>query len=158
TSGGGAVGGFAIQLAKMKGAKVITTASTNLDRIYKLGADHIIDYTTENIHERVMEITRGEGVEVVIDMISPKSAEENSQLLRYNGALVTIAGRLKENPFPGFSKAIVLVEIAIGGVYPAGDERSLRELGAAGKQMAEWIAEGKISAMITESMMFEKLP
>ena len=52
------VGGFAIQLAKLAGLQVITTCSAkNAEYVRKLGADHVIDYTSEVISADVLPVT-----------------------------------------------------------------------------------------------------
>lgn len=62
--GAGGVGSFAIQLAKGAGAKVITTSSPeNAQFARSLGADEVIDYTTEDFDEKVHD------VDVVLDTI-----------------------------------------------------------------------------------------
>ena len=68
--GAGAVGHYAIQLAKKRGATVITTVSSPKKAAIarQAGADHTIDYKRENVGERVMAITAKRGVDAVIEM------------------------------------------------------------------------------------------
>lgn len=65
----GGFGLLAAQLAKRAGATVIGTTSTEekAEIARKHGADHVILYTKENVVERVLELTGGEGVHVVYD-------------------------------------------------------------------------------------------
>lgn len=66
----GGVGIAAVQLAHQVGATVIAVAATpeRLNRIAALGADHLIDYQTEDVLERVKALTNGRGVDLVLDM------------------------------------------------------------------------------------------
>lgn len=66
----GGVGIAAVQLAHQAGATVIAVAATQerLIRIATLGADHLIDYQTEDVIERVKALTNGRGADLVLDM------------------------------------------------------------------------------------------
>jgi NADPH:quinone reductase-like Zn-dependent oxidoreductase len=84
--GSGAVGVFAIQLARRAGASVITTASSrNQDLLMRLGAQQIIDYHTQNFEEIVNEI------DVVFDGVGGSTLYKSWDVLRPGGRLVTIA-------------------------------------------------------------------
>jgi NADPH2:quinone reductase len=69
-AGAGAVGHYAVQLAKKRKASVITTVSSpaKAEIAREAGADHTIDYKRENVGERVMAITGNRGVDAVIEM------------------------------------------------------------------------------------------
>jgi NADPH:quinone reductase-like Zn-dependent oxidoreductase len=84
--GAGGVAGFAIQLAKYIGATVITTASApNHGYVRSLGADRIIDYTTEDFTETVA------GCDVVFDTVGGDVQERSYRVLKPGGRLVWIA-------------------------------------------------------------------
>ena len=66
----GGVGSAAVQLAYATGATVFATAeATKHERVVQLGADHVIDYRTEDFAAVVAQKTGGRGVDVVIDFI-----------------------------------------------------------------------------------------
>lgn len=91
-AGAGGVGGFAIQLAKLMGAKVITTtSSSHHDYVKALGADEIIDYTKENFVEKIHALLP-EGVDVVYDTVGGSTLKASYQAAKEGGRLVTIAG------------------------------------------------------------------
>ena len=88
----GGVGHFAVQLAKWKGAHVIGTASAkNHEMLYKLGADELIDYTTQ----RFEDITRN--IDVVLDTIGGDTQERSWQVLKKGGILVSFVQSPSEN-------------------------------------------------------------
>jgi NADPH:quinone reductase len=70
TGGAGAVGHYAVQLAAWAGAEVIATISSadKADRARAGGATHVVNYRTEDVAARVAEITRGAGVDLVVDV------------------------------------------------------------------------------------------
>ena len=68
----GGVGATAVELGKIMGATVIAAASIDgKNSIWpvKLGANHTINYTTQDLRERLKEITGGKGVDVVYDPV-----------------------------------------------------------------------------------------
>ena len=88
---GSGVGSMAIQIAKMVGARVITTAGSQwkLDKAKEWGADEVINYReTPNFSERVKELTGGQGVDLVFDCVGADVWQENLQSLKAGGRLV----------------------------------------------------------------------
>jgi len=87
------IGITAIQLAKAFGAQVITTAGS-ADKVAfcrTLGADHAIDYRTQDFVAEVARITGKRGVNVVLDMVGGDYIEKNLRCLAADGRLVQIA-------------------------------------------------------------------
>ena len=88
---GSGVASMAIQIAKMVGARVITTAGSDwkLEEAAKWGADEGINYReTANISERVKELTDGRGVDLVFDVVGADVWEQNLLSLKPGGRLV----------------------------------------------------------------------
>ena len=82
--GAGAVAHYAIQLAKLRGARVVTTVSGDAKAAHarRAGADEIINYRTEDVAERVKALTGGRGVDVVIEMDLSGDANLYPSILR----------------------------------------------------------------------------
>ena len=88
---GSGVGSMGIQIAKMMGARVITTAGSQwkLDTAVEWGADEVINYReTPNFSERVKELTDGQGVDLVFDCVGADVWEQNLLSLKNGGRLV----------------------------------------------------------------------
>lgn len=87
------IGTTAIQLARERGSPVIATAGTTAkcEACVRLGADAAIDYRTEDFVARVRELTRGRGVDVVLDIVGGPYVARNLQCLSQRGRLVIIA-------------------------------------------------------------------
>jgi NADPH:quinone reductase-like Zn-dependent oxidoreductase len=82
----GSVGTYAIQLAKYFGAEVTGVCSTtNRDLVKSLGADHVIDYTREDVSKRE------ERYDIIFDTVAKFPKSQYAKLLAPNGAYVTIA-------------------------------------------------------------------
>jgi NADPH2:quinone reductase len=88
-AGAGGVGGLLIQVAKMRGARVLTTVSTEQKaRIAKdAGADEIINYKGQDFEAEVMRITGGKGVNVVYDSVGQTTFDKSLNCVARRGLL-----------------------------------------------------------------------
>ena len=91
--GSSGIGTVAIQLAKLRGARVFATASTQAkcDACVALGADRAINYKDEDFVSVVREETSGRGVDIILDMVGGPYLERNLDSLSVEGRLVLIA-------------------------------------------------------------------
>ena len=90
------VGLLGLQIAKLRGAKLVIGTSTNdarRARLKEFGADLVIDPRKTNWSEDVLKATDGKGAEVVIDMISGPTVNENMKAAAVLGRIVNV-GRL----------------------------------------------------------------
>ena len=85
--GSGGVGSAAVELGKHFGATVIAAASTDekLAFAQELGADHLVNYETEDLRARVKDLTEGRGVDVVYDPVGGRFTEIAFRSLAWNG-------------------------------------------------------------------------
>jgi NADPH:quinone reductase-like Zn-dependent oxidoreductase len=88
---GSGVGSAAVQIAKLIGAKVIATASTDtkLERAKALGADHVINYATHDFLSEVKRLTDRKMVDVVFEHVGADTFEKSVACLPFGGRLVT---------------------------------------------------------------------
>ena len=91
-AGAGGVGHLAIQLAKLAGANVCTTISSNekAEFVQSLGADMTINYKRQDVVEAVMDWTDGNGVDVVMDNVGGKLIEASFPAIAHYGHFVTL--------------------------------------------------------------------
>jgi NADPH2:quinone reductase len=91
--GSSGIGTTAIQLAKAFGAKVIITAGSKekCDACLKLGADHAIDYKTEDFVAKTKAATGGAGADVILDMVGGDYIERNYEAAAVEGRIVQIS-------------------------------------------------------------------
>jgi len=89
--GAGGVGIPTIQIAKAMGAIVFTTArEVHHDFLRELGADYVIDYTRENYIDRINQLTKNKGVDVIIDTIGGTTLTDSGKVLSQLGQVVTL--------------------------------------------------------------------
>ena len=87
------IGVTAIQLAKAFGARVIATAGSDdkCAACLKLGADHAINYRTQDFADEAKKLTGGKGVDVILDMVAGAYVAREVECLAEDGRLVIIA-------------------------------------------------------------------
>ena len=90
-AGASGVGTVAIQMAKAWGAKVIATASTQekLDLATSLGADVVINYTTQDFENEIQEQTGGQGVELILECVGGPVLEKSVRCIAAYGRIIT---------------------------------------------------------------------
>jgi NADPH:quinone reductase-like Zn-dependent oxidoreductase len=122
--GAGAVGVFAIQLARMRGARVTATASgRNVALVSQLGAESVIDYTATAFEDVVRD------VDVVFDAVGGETLQRSWGVLKPDGRMVTIAADAESTTDARVKKAFFIVEpnqeqlVEIGDLLDAGKLR-----------------------------------
>ncbi|HET6161476.1 MAG TPA: NADPH:quinone reductase [Dongiaceae bacterium] len=121
TGGAGAVGHYAIQLARWGGARVIATVSgaDKAAHAKAAGADYIVNYKSEEVAQAVKDITKGQGADRVIEVEFGGNLQTTLACLKINGVIATYASSAVMEPklpfyammFQGITLRLVLVYI-----------------------------------------------
>ncbi|MBX6394556.1 MAG: NADP-dependent oxidoreductase [Alicyclobacillaceae bacterium] len=128
-AGAGGVGSYAIQLAKVLGATVVTTVSTrNVEFAKQLGADRVIDYTAGDFSRQVRD------VDVVLDTVGGTVQTQSMDVLKRGGRLVSIV----QPPDPKLAEE---KGIRASYFFLQPDGEKLAKIG-------EWIEQGKIKPVV----------
>lgn len=151
TIGSGNVSLFALQFAKLFGARVIATTSSEekAERLKRLGADEVVNYhTTPDWSVAVRELTGGRGVDQVIEVGGPATIEQSIQSARFSGEIALI-GSLARSELP----ALNVLRAAIAGVV------TLRSIAAGSRAhflaMNRAIAMHQLKPVIDRVFLFE---
>src|SRR5271166_742885 len=148
----GAAGGIglpAIQIAKLYGATVIATASTDEKRSVCLeeGADHAIDYQA-GFRDKVMESTGGRGVDIIYDPVNGPTFEESLRCLAWGGRIL-ILGFLGGAPALARTNYLLIKGIEAIGVRIGGLNEAHPEIAAANSEaLLDLAAQGKLRPRI----------
>ena len=139
---GSGIGSAAIQVARLAGATIFVTASSEqkLQRAKALGAHHLINYSTEeNFAQRVLELTGGKGVDVIMEHIGGKVFTQSLECLKTDGVIVTVGAHAGEvvplDIIPFFRRQLRLV---------GSKNATLTEL----RTVMGMVAEGKLKPVI----------
>jgi NADPH:quinone reductase len=156
----GAAGGIglpAIQIAKLYGAQVIATASTDEKRSVCLdeGADHAIDYQA-GFRDKVMDLTGGRGVDIIYDPVNGPTFEESLRCLAWGGRIL-ILGFLGGAPALARTNYLLIKGIEAIGVRIGGLTEAHPEIAAANaKTLVELAAQGKLRPRIWRRFSLEQ--
>ncbi len=148
---GGGVSSACLQMAKMIGARVIVTSSSNtkLDWAAGLGADAGINYTSEKVARTVMELTGGTGVDMVIDNVGDASWGDSLRSLRRGGRIVTCGATTGGHPSADIQRLFVRQLSIYGSTMGSFEEF---------RQLIDVVARGKIAPLVERSYALEDLP
>ncbi|KAG9397621.1 Zinc-binding dehydrogenase [Carpediemonas membranifera] len=159
--GAGGVGSYAVQLCKVLGATVMTTCQgEKADYVRSLGADEAIDYTTEDVSQRVMELTNGLGADCILNTLSPETGVEDVERLAFNGVLCMISGPMPVSmaDLGMFVKGQTLTTCFLGGAHMYQHEESLVDLKKMAEEILDLQAEGSIRSPIQKIIRLNQVP
>jgi NADPH2:quinone reductase len=142
TGGAGAVGHYAIQLAKWAGAHVIATVSSaaKAEHARLGGADDVIDYRSEDVAARILALTGGIGVDHVVDVDFGGNLPTTLKIMRDNGSIAAYASagqRLPTVPFHELMRRNITVH---GVLLPTSPPEARRR---AQSDITQWLRGGR---------------
>lgn len=148
----GGVGHIAIQLAKWKGAKVYTTASSQekLEIGTRLGADVTINYREESVHDYVQKYTAGKGFDVVFDTVGGENLDRSFEAAAVHGTVAAIAARSTHDLSQVHSKGLSLhVTFMLLKIL---NKDMHKQYGEILKKVAKVVEEGKLRPLVDPNM------
>lgn len=153
--GAGAVGFYAIQIAKMRGAQVITTVSSpEKARIAgDAGADHVIDYKREDVTARVADITGKRGVDAILEVDLGAGAKLYPGILRPHGKVVVYGTSAAEHTIPAqfcLGNNITLRFILVYEMLSA-------EIDSAVADISKMLAENRLTHNIAQTLQLDDI-
>ncbi len=147
---GGHVGLSAVEIGKLMGARVIAAASSEekLDLCRKRGADETINYSEESLKDRAKELTNGEGVNVIYDVVGGDYAEQALRAIAWEGRFLVI----------GFTAGIPAIPLnltllkscqIVGVFYGAMTSRDPKLANEIAEDLLGWVANGDLKPHIS---------
>lgn len=155
--GAGGTGSAALQMGKMLGARVLTTAGTAEKAAYceALGADHVIHHREENIAEAVLAATGGRGVDVVYDPVGGDAFASATRCVASEGRILAV-GFASGSWGQVDTAHLVNRNYSVLGVIPTPYDRAYKE--RAQKWLIEGWEAGAFRIPIEQRFAFEALP
>jgi NADPH:quinone reductase-like Zn-dependent oxidoreductase len=153
----GGVGTAAVQIGKLLGVEMYGTSSSDekLDRVKTLGLQHAINYKRQDYEEAIRELTHGEGVDVVFEMLGGEHTAKSARCLRDFGRVIvygTATGqRARLDPGILYAKGA-----SVHGLWLSYLSANRKVMQQAWEQLSKWIAQGYLHPVIGHALPMAK--
>src|SRR6266508_5349650 len=153
----GGVGLTAVEIGKAMGARVIAGASTaeKLAVARERGADAVINYATEKLTERVMELTDGKGADVCFDPVGGDLFDSALSSLGWGGRILLIGFVAGVPKIPG-NRLLVKNRAALGSSLHYFRWHAPDKLRRSVEELMQWYGEGKLRPLVTHRLPLEQ--
>ena len=141
------MGNYAVQMARDGGATVIGTVSSDekAARALEDGATHTINYKTEDVAERVMELTDGKGVDRVVEVELGGNIETTMKVIKTGGTIAAYASMAQPVvPFSFYGFLMKSPTIRIIGCFTMPEAFKAQSVA----DISRWMAEGKLTSRV----------
>lgn len=147
----GGVGMAAVELGKVMGARVIAAASSEekLDAACEAGAELRINYAEEDLKERVQELTRGRGADVVYDPVGGEHSEPVLRATAWNGRYLVIGFASGEIPRIPLNLPLLKGYDVVGVFWGAWTQRDPRAASQNFVELKEMFEDGRLKPRVT---------
>ena len=156
----GGVGLTALELAKLMGAKVIAAASSQekLNLCKEFGADEVINYTEENLKDRVKELTNGKGVDVIYDPVGGAFSELALRAIAWKGRHLVVGFANGEIPKIPINLTLLKGASIVGVFWRAFAQKEPKKSLENIQQLLTWFVKGEVKPHIDKTYSLEDAP
>jgi len=152
----GGVGTAAVQVGKILGVEMYGTSSSDdkLARVRELGLQHGINYKQKDYVEAIRDLTNGEGVDAVFEMLGGEHVAKSVRCVRDFGHVIVYGSATGETPNLD-TRVLYAKGASVHGLWLTylSQNRTLME--TAWKQLSEWLAGGKLQPVIGKVFAFK---
>lgn len=156
TGGAGAVGAYAIQCARLGGARVLSTVSADEKaRIARAaGADTVINYREEDVAARVAELTDGEGVDRIVEVEMGGNLDASIAMLKTNGVISAYASEGEPEPsVPFYTLLYKNLTVRFELVFLMPEEAKQEAV----EDLTKWLTEGELRHTVAQRFALENI-
>ena len=153
-AGAGGVGSAAIQLGKAAGATVIATAGSDekVEVCRSLGADHAINYKTQDFAEEVKKLTGGRGANVIFDPVGGDVYDRSTKCIAFEGRIVIVGFTSGRIPQAAINHVLIKNYSVVGLHWGLYNTRAPELIPPAARALAELYEAGKIKPLVSARM------
>jgi NADPH2:quinone reductase len=145
----GGVGTAAVQIGKILGIEMYGTSSSDdkLAKVRELGLQHGINYKQRDYVEAIKELTQGEGVDAVFEMLGGEHVAKSVKCLRDFGRVIVYGAATGQTPLLD-TRVLYAKGASVHGLWLSYLSANRLLMETAWKQLSEWLAAGKLNPVI----------
>jgi len=145
----GGVGTAAVQIGKILGVEIYGTSSSEekLTKVRELGLQHGINYKKQDYQEAIKDLTHGEGVDAVFEMLGGEHVSKSVKCLRQFGRVIVYGSATGETPMLD-TRLLYEKGASVHGLWLTYLSQNRELMASAWKQVSEWLAAGKLNPVI----------
>jgi NADPH2:quinone reductase len=153
----GGVGTAAVQIGKILGIEMYGTSSAEdkLARVRDLGLQHGINYKQRDYVEAIKDLTRGEGVDAVFEMLGGEHVAKSVKCVRDFGRVIVYGAATGETPQLD-TRLLYAKGASVHGLWLSYLSANRPLMESAWKQLSEWLAAGKLHPVIGKVFPLEQ--
>lgn len=153
----GGVGTAAVQIGRLLGVEMYGTSSSDekLAKVKELGLQHPINYKRNEYEEVVKNLTRGEGVDAVFEMLGGEHTGRSLRCLSDFGRVIQYGTATGRSPQIDV-RALYAKSASVQGLWLTYLSQKREIMEPAWKQLSEWIAQGKLNPQIGHVLPFDR--
>ncbi len=153
----GGVGTAAVQIGKILGIEMYGTSSSEekLARVQDLGLQHGINYKQRDYHEAIKDLTHGEGVDAVFEMLGGEHVAKSVKCLRDFGRVIVYGAATGEPPVLD-TRVLYAKGASVHGLWLSYLSKNPALMASAWKQLSQWLAEGRLHPVVGKVFPLEE--
>jgi NADPH2:quinone reductase len=153
----GGVGTAAVQIGKILGVEMYGTSSSEdkLARVRELGLQHGINYKKQDYREAIKDLTHGEGVDAVFEMLGGEHVAKSVKCLREFGRVIVYGAATGETPQLD-TRLLYAKGASVHGLWLTYLSQNRALMAPAWQQLSEWVAGGKLHPVVGKVFPLEE--
>jgi len=153
----GGVGTAAVQIGNILGLEMYGTSSSDekLARVKELGLQHAINYKQHDYEEVVKNLTRGEGVDAVFEMLGGEHTAKSLRCLRDFGRVIQYGAATGKPPQLDV-RALYAKSASLQGLWLSYLSRKAKIIEPAWNQLSEWISQRRLTPVVGQVLPFDR--
>jgi NADPH2:quinone reductase len=158
TGAAGGVGLACVEVARLLGGRVIAAvgSASKAEVARDMGAEHVVNYASEDIRERVKSLTGGEGVDLAVDNIGGTLFLTLARLMRWNGRLIPIGFAGGEIPSLPMNLPLLKNYSVVGVFAGAWTTKFPEEAAEAADRIMAFVGEGRLNPHVDRLLPLEE--